>query len=148
MRVFISGKEYQIYWGQEWVMTVISMELSFLNLCSSTFSRPLRTSFFFFLSQACSEWKINNIHQLGVIINKASDLYELSSWRRKQQHFSPFTMFTEQMPSIYKAVWIRSAIFAWYAACNYLESHWLISHPAWPDSPQIVYTDTQAPIGF
>lgn len=29
--------------------------------------------------------------------------------------------------------------FAWYSACNYTESHWFISHPAWPDSPQIVY---------
>lgn len=29
--------------------------------------------------------------------------------------------------------------FVLYAACNYPESHWFTSHPAWPDSPQIVY---------
>lgn len=29
--------------------------------------------------------------------------------------------------------------FVWYAACNYPESHWFTSYPAWPDSLQIVY---------
>lgn len=33
----------------------------------------------------------------------------------------------------------RICNFALYAACNYPESHWSTSHPAWPDSLQIVY---------
>lgn len=47
-------------------------------------------------------------------------------------------MFTANLPFIYKDMNIISN-FAWYSACNYPESHWFISHPAQPDSPQVVY---------
>lgn len=120
-------------------MTVIRMELSFLNLCSPTFSRPLRT--YSLLSQACSQWKINNIHQKLVLINKASDWFELSSMDGETVLF--FLLFTYN-GDVYSAHafhlqrdanMIRN--FASYAACNYPESHWFTS--ASPDSPQIVY---------
>lgn len=50
-------------------MTVIRTELSFFTLRSSTFCRPLRTSF---SAQARSEWMIYDIYQKTGDINKTS----------------------------------------------------------------------------